>query len=148
MNCYLHPDVSAVGACVACGKGVCTECVVTVGGRTYCRDCVASGVSPQPTKTNGLAITSLVLGVVSVPLIFCYAAGVPFGIAALITGLIARHQIKESGGTQSGEGLALAGIILGGVIGVLIGVAVIVIAILLLLGPVVGNVFSNIVENI
>lgn len=149
MNCYAHPDISAVGACVACGKGVCTDCVTTVGGKTYCRDCAASGVSLQPTKTNGLAITSLVLGIVSIPMLSYYGAGVPFGIAAFITGLIARRQIKESGGTQSGDGLALAGMILGGVISVLVVVAVIVIAILLLLlSPVVGNVFSNIVENI
>jgi hypothetical protein len=148
MNCYAHPDISAVGACVACGKGVCADCATTVGGRTYCRDCAASAVPLQASKTNGLAITSLILGILSIPLLFFYSCGVPVGIAALITGTIARRQIKESGGTQSGEGLALAGMILGGVIGVLVGVAVIVIGVLLLLGPVVGNVFSNIVENI
>ena len=84
----------------------------------------------------------------SVPLVFVYACGVPFGIAALITGTIARKQIEQSGGVQTGAGMALAGMILGGVIGVLVGVAVVVFAILLLLGPVVGNVFSNIVVNL
>jgi hypothetical protein len=119
-----------------------------VGGRTYCPDCAAAGTPIQSGRTNGLAITSLVLGIVSLPLLSCYGAGIPFGIAAVITGLISRNQIKASNGMQSGEGMALAGIITGGVGAVLIGGAIVVIAILLLLGPVVGNVFSNIVQGL
>jgi hypothetical protein len=148
MNCYLHPNVSAIGSCVTCGKGVCADCVTLVAGKIFCRDCAASGAALQTGKTNGLAITSLVLGILSIPTLSCYGGGVLFGIAALITGTIARRQIKESGGTQSGDGLALAGIILGAVVGVFLGTAVCVIAVLLLLGPVVGNVFSNIVDNL
>ena len=148
MNCYAHPDTGAVGTCVSCGKAVCADCATIVGGKTYCRDCAASGAPLQAGRTNSLAIVSLILGVVSIPMLFCYGGGIPFGIAALITGLIARRQIKESGGAQNGEGMALAGTILGGIVGVFFGLVVCVISILLLLGPVVGNVFSNIVENI
>ena len=148
MNCYAHPDVSAVGTCVSCGKAVCRECATIVGGKTYCPDCAASGTPLQAGKTNGLALTSLILGIVSIPMLFCYGSGVLFGIAALITGLIARGQINRSGGAQSGGGMALTGINIGGIGGVLVGGAIIVIAILLLLGPVVGNVFSNIVEGL
>lgn len=148
MQCYVHPEVEAVGACVACGRGVCTECAVTVGGKTYCQNCAAPGASLQPTKTNSLAITSLVLGIVSIPLTFCYGMGVLFGIAAFVTGLIGRRQIKDSAGTQSGDGMALAGMIMGGIIGGLAGLAIVTIVILALLGPAVGNIFSNIVVNI
>ena len=149
MKCYVHSDVEAVGVCVACGKGVCQECAVTVSGKAYCRDCAASGTTlAQPAKTNNLAITSLVLGIVSIPLTFCYYVGIPIGIAALVTGLIARRQIKDSGGTQTGNGMAVAGIVLGGIVGVLIACAVVAIIILALLGPAVGNIFSNIVVNI
>lgn len=148
MNCYAHPDISAIGTCVNCGKAVCKDCATLVGGKIYCPDCAASGVPLQVGKTNGLAITSLILGIVSIPMLLCYGSGVLFGIAALITGLIARGQINKSGGAQGGGGMALAGIITGGIGGVLVGGAIIVIAILLLLGPVVGNVFSNIVEGL
>ena len=148
MQCHVHPEVEAVGACVACGKGVCTECAVTVGGKTYCQDCAASGTSLQPTKTNSLAITSLVLGIVSIPLTFCYGTGILFGIAAFITGLIGRRQIKESAGAQSGDGMALAGMIMGGIIGGLVGIAIVTIVVLALLGPAIGNIFSNIVVDI
>jgi hypothetical protein len=57
-------------------------------------------------RTNGLAIASLV----------CSCAGFLFfvpGLLGVIFGLIARSQIRQSGGTQGGDGLALAGIIVG-----------------------------------
>jgi len=34
-------------------------------------------------------------------------------IAAIVLGFVARNQIEQSGGTQQGSGMALAGIILG-----------------------------------
>ena len=54
----------------------------------------------QPQKTNGFAIASLVLGILGVVLL------------GLIFGYIALSQIKRSGGTQGGRGLALVGVIL------------------------------------
>lgn len=60
---------------------------------------------PATQTTNGLAIASLVLGIVWV-----------FGIGAILAvifGFVARKQISESGGRQGGGGMALAGIILG-----------------------------------
>ncbi|MDR3552839.1 MAG: DUF4190 domain-containing protein [Clostridia bacterium] len=56
-------------------------------------------------KTNGLAIASLVVSIVN-----CCGIG---SIAAIILGFIARSQIKNSNGTQKGDGMALAGIIIG-----------------------------------
>ena len=58
---------------------------------------------PMPRPTNGLAIASLVLGIVWV-----WWVG---SILALIFGYTARKQIRERG--QSGDGLAIAGIVLG-----------------------------------
>jgi hypothetical protein len=54
-----------------------------------------------PAKTSGMAIASLVTGIFG------------FSLIAIILGFIARKQIRESMGAQTGEGLALAGIILG-----------------------------------
>lgn len=82
---------------------------------SYCPMCGVNSFQPSPvahpvyaapiptTSTNGLAIASLVLGIVWV-----YWIG---SILALIFGLIARKQIKERG--QSGQGMATAGIVLG-----------------------------------
>jgi hypothetical protein len=74
-------------------------------------------------KTNGLAIASLVLGIAQ---IFICIIG---GILALVFGYIARRQIDESGGTQGGRGMAVAGIILGW-IGIGLGIAYVVIVII------------------
>lgn len=62
-----------------------------------------AGATPP---NNTLAIVSLVSGVLC-----C----VPFAsIVAIVTGVMAKNQIKQSGGTQGGDGLATAGLILGG----------------------------------
>ncbi len=62
-------------------------------------------------KTNTLAIVSLVTGIMSIPLCFC---GV-LSIAAVVTGILGRNQIRASNGLEQGEGMALAGLITGSV---------------------------------
>jgi hypothetical protein len=65
---------------------------------------------PVQRPTNGFAIASLVLGIV-----WIYWIG---SILALIFGYVARKQIRERG--EGGDGLAIAGIVLGWVgVGVL-----------------------------
>ena len=64
--------------------------------------------TPTPTKTSGLAIWSLVLGILS---IFCFSilAGVP----AVICGHTALGRIKRSAGMLGGNGLAIGGLVTG-----------------------------------
>jgi hypothetical protein len=64
-----------------------------------------SSGAPSTPKTNGLAIASLVLGIIP-------CTGIT-SILAIVFGFIARNQIQQSGGTQQGSAMALAGIILG-----------------------------------
>jgi ABC-type phosphate transport system permease subunit len=66
-----------------------------------------------------MAIASLVFGV-----FWMFGLG---SILAVIFGLIAKKQIDESGGTQGGEGMAIAGLVLG-----LFGVAMLLIVIIIL----------------
>jgi hypothetical protein len=66
-----------------------------------------------PRRTNGLAITALILGLV--PILF-WPLALFLGIAAVITGHIGRGQIrraKSEGRDEQGAGMALAGLILG-----------------------------------
>jgi len=63
---------------------------------------------PAPPPTNGLAVASLVLGIVSLACSQCITA-----IPGVILGHIALKQIRASGGTQGGRGLAIAGLVTG-----------------------------------
>ncbi len=67
----------------------------------------APGQHYGPPRTNPLAIVSLVAGLANFA--FCGVGAV----AAVITGHIARRQIKRSNGTEGGKGLATAGLVLG-----------------------------------
>lgn len=59
-----------------------------------------------PPGANGLAIASLVMGIVGL----CMA---PIAIGALVTGIISLNQCKQTG--QEGEGMAITGIVLGSI---------------------------------
>jgi hypothetical protein len=59
----------------------------------------------QSTRTNGFSIAALVLGILWVSWIG--------SILAVIFGHIAKNQIERSNGTQSGRGMAIAGLVLG-----------------------------------
>jgi len=58
-----------------------------------------------PVKTSGLAITSLILGILGV--VTCGGTA----LVGLILGIVAMVKVKNSGGKLGGNGIALAGII-------------------------------------
>lgn len=51
MYCATHPDRPAIGACTSCGRAVCNECAVDMGGRLTCRECLARGVAGPVATT-------------------------------------------------------------------------------------------------
>lgn len=59
-------------------------------------------------ETNNLAIVSLVAGITGWTIL-------PFlgGVVAIVTGHMARGQIRDAAGTEDGEAFALAGLVLG-----------------------------------
>ncbi|NMD56209.1 MULTISPECIES: DUF4190 domain-containing protein [Tsukamurella] len=82
------------------------------------------GQGPKP-GTNGLAIASLICGILAIPLACLIGLfSIPLPIAAIITGVMGMKQTKQTG--QQGYGIALAGTILGGVVLVLVVVLVII----------------------
>jgi hypothetical protein len=72
-----------------------------------------------PVQTAPLAIVSLVLGILGFPCCLFFV----LGIAAVVTGFVARKQIDDSRGAVKGGGMAMAGIVLG-VIAIVTGVVV------------------------
>lgn len=69
-------------------------------------------VSGNQTKTSGLAVWSLVLGILGIILLLV-CIGPLFAIPGVICGHMAHSRIKRSGGTLTGGGMALGGLITG-----------------------------------
>lgn len=83
----------------------------------------------EPSKTNGAAIASLILGILGL-LLAVLIVGLPLALIAVILGFIALSSIGKSQQTatpQSGKGMAVAGLVTGG-LGLVMG-AVLVVAI-------------------
>ena len=62
---------------------------------------------PAAAKTSGMAIASLVLGIIGL------FTGWLFSILAIIFGAVGLSQVNRSNGVIKGKGIALAGLILG-----------------------------------
>jgi hypothetical protein len=90
---HIQPDALV---CRYCGYDYRTN---TVGGTTNVT------VSVDNPRYNGLAIASLVLGI-----LWIWWIG---SILAIIFGFVAMNQIKNSDGAQTGRGMAIAGLVLG-----------------------------------
>lgn len=74
---------------------------------------VNPGFMPGQELPQGMAVTSMVLGIVSIPMLFCCYIGVITGIAAIVFGAIGTNQAKK--GEARGQGMAMAGLICGAV---------------------------------
>jgi hypothetical protein len=85
--------------------------------------------TPPIAQNNGMAVASMVLGIISFPASCFYLIGTAAALLAIIFGFVARGKIKR-GETLVGSGMALAGIILGIVHFALIVLAVIVLMII------------------
>ncbi|MFK7787969.1 MAG: DUF4190 domain-containing protein [Phycisphaeraceae bacterium] len=85
--------------------GTCPECGTTVDSSLY-----ASAAAPA----NGFAITSMVIGIVSLASSCCCPAGF-LGIVGLIFGIVAMNQINNGSYASSSRGMALAGLICSGI---------------------------------
>ena len=93
----------------------CPHCdAIDAGEAGYCKKCgqpletAAIPVAAAPARrTSGMAVASLVLGILSLLCLF------PAAVLAIVLGYGARARIRRSAGTLQGEGMARAGVNLG-----------------------------------
>lgn len=65
----------------------------------------------QPPKTNPMALTGMICGILSVTCgLCCY--GLPFNVLGIIFSLVGLSQIKNEPIPQKGRGMAIAGLVL------------------------------------
>ena len=78
---------------------------------------------PQGGSTSGLAIASMITGIISPLACCCQPVSGPLAICALTMGIISLTKIRASHGNLRGGGMAIAGIVLGsiGILMTLIG---------------------------
>ena len=86
-----------------------------------------SNIQPAPQTRKGLAIASLVLGIISIPTLGLLGVG---AITAIVLGSIALNRIKKEPAIHSGKGMAIAGIITSAVSLLLIAVVGIMAAVM------------------
>jgi hypothetical protein len=82
------------------------------------------GYAP-PKTTSSLAVASIVTSIVGAATLFCWGLGGVIGLVGAILGHVARRKIRRSG--EAGDGMALAGIVIGWIV---LGLGIIVAALL------------------
>ncbi len=80
---------------------------------------------------NQKALAALILGLISIPFMFCCGCiGLGTGIASLVCGVLGRKEIQASGGAQTGDGMALTGIVIG-IIAIVVSIVMMIIGVAL-----------------
>ena len=63
MACYNHPDREAVATCSVCGRPICSDCYVEIGGNPYCKNClnalINSNVNEKVAQNQSQAIENI-----------------------------------------------------------------------------------------
>jgi hypothetical protein len=112
MDCINHPNVAALGRCAGCAEPFCKQCLVAVGGQSYCAKCKVMAVTKQPVVGEpnqpcpeaGEALKYAIIG------IFCF--GFILGPMAISKALKAKKMIAEDP-SLSGGGKATAALVIG-----------------------------------
>jgi hypothetical protein len=79
---------------------------------------------PEQKKQNPLALTGLILGILSCTFGLCCCGGLPFSLTGIVCSSIGLSQINKTP-NQEGRGLAVAGLVLS-IVGLLLGIVLMV----------------------
>lgn len=109
--------------CIQCGYNLTS---IAIG--STCPECgrpVAPSFHGQTLPTSGKAVTSLILGILSLPMCFCFGLpAVLLGISAIVFAIVAKKDVSAGRVGGASSGMAIAGLICG-IIGLCMGLIVI-----------------------
>lgn len=115
----------------------CNNCGCELHGLSIgqpCTNCqVPVGSASNSLKTSGMAITSMILGICSIPVCMCY--GIPsiiLGVIGLVFASLAGKDIRSGGFSDSSKGMTTAGKICSWV-GIGLGVAYILFIVVIII---------------
>jgi len=126
--CLNHEGVPSRTTCASCEEAFCSDCVVFFQGVTYCGPCknYRLKILQRPPRLSGLALSSLLLALVTGPMalclvgsgnvLFCVLALVVYG-TALALGIMGLRAIERD--RKGGRSLAISGILTAAVTAVL-----------------------------
>lgn len=57
MKCANHPDKDIAGACVYCGKLFCSDCLIEVDGKMYCKNDISNVIREAREKAAATVAT-------------------------------------------------------------------------------------------
>lgn len=64
----------------------------------------------QPTtpeaSQNTFGLLAMILGIASIPLVFCFTMGLPFGVAAIVFGSLGLRSHRQGRATNRGQSIA------------------------------------------
>ena len=52
MKCINHPKKEAAGGCINCGNLLCADCLIKVGNKNYCKNCVKEILGDKTRETE------------------------------------------------------------------------------------------------
>jgi len=73
----------------------------------------SGSINVQSQAVSALSILSMISGIVSVPMICLCFLSIPFSLFAIVSGHISRSICRRSQGRVTGDGMAVAGLVLG-----------------------------------
>ncbi len=79
-------------------------------------------------RTNGFAVTGLILGIISLVISFCCCGGLPLNLLGLLFSGIGLAQINRQTDVYTGKGVAIAGLVISA-LSLLLGIGVMIVSV-------------------
>lgn len=93
MECAKHAGREAIGTCVNCGKGICSDCRSELGGKLYCQSCANIVFEQANGKDAGVFIAfSIISAIVAI-----FFFPILFGPLGIILGYFAYTRNRRAG---------------------------------------------------